>query len=710
MMHYTFQKYEKHPIRQGHLRMGGESPDGKRIDVNSAYLTRCGKPWIPVMGEFHFSRYDRKLWKQELCKMKAGGITLVSTYLFWIYHEELEGQFDFSGDNDVRAFVLECQSVGLEVALRIGPWAHGECRNGGFPDWLLKKPFRLRENNEPYLELVRTYFQKIAEQTEGLYYKDGGNIVLIQLENELGNNPEHLAALKRLAIEAGMEVPLYTVTGWGGATGAKIPQDEVLPMFGGYCEAPWERHQNKLPPSQHYFFERTRNDTAVGADLRKEQEGPGKETSYERYPFATCELGGGIQVTHHRRPRALPMDIYAVALVKLGEGNNLPGYYMYHGGTNKLGKLSSLQESKATGYPNDYPVLSYDFQAALSEYGEARGQYGLLNLLHLFLHDFEEDFAPMTCRDALKGTDRGDNASLRYGMRTDGERGFIFVNHYQRLTRLEDVRNVVFDTGNVIFPAMDICGDISFFMPFMMELTCGKTKRRGDRIVLEYATCQPVCRMENTYFFAEIPGIPARYKIIGLEKGVKGREYFVQPGMDSVLTVGAFSIVTLKWEQACFLRKLKTGREGTEEGVYLGNGCNLYAFEGEIRAVEDGEFRCCHWNGRRFEAFDVGKPAGGLRVSWQKVDTLPFALQHKDELQIGGERKLTCKRLQVWGTSGFVCIEDAYDVAQIYADGKLVADSYYYGDIWRVPAALLAGRECYLVMSELKDDFYREFE
>ena len=57
------------------------------------------------------------------------------------------------------------------------------------------------------------------------------------------------------------------------------------------------------------------------------------------------------------------MDIYAIALVKLGVGNNLPGYYMYHGGTNKLGKKSTFQESKATGYANDYPVLSYDFQA-----------------------------------------------------------------------------------------------------------------------------------------------------------------------------------------------------------------------------------------------------------------------------------------------------------------------------------------------------------
>ena len=52
--------------------------------------------------------------------MKAGGITLVSTYLFWIYHEETEGEFDFNKDNNIRAFVLACKELNLDVKLRIG--------------------------------------------------------------------------------------------------------------------------------------------------------------------------------------------------------------------------------------------------------------------------------------------------------------------------------------------------------------------------------------------------------------------------------------------------------------------------------------------------------------------------------------------------------------------------------------------------------------
>lgn len=170
---YTFKEYKQPEILRNHLNLGGDNPAGERIDVTSLYITRGGKPFIPVMGEFHFSRCARESWYDELCKMKAGGITLVSTYVFWIYHEEIEGVFDFSGDNDLRAFILECQKAELEVVLRIGPWAHGECRNGGFPDWLLEKPFKLRENNPEYLAKAKILYEKIAEQVQGLFIKTG---------------------------------------------------------------------------------------------------------------------------------------------------------------------------------------------------------------------------------------------------------------------------------------------------------------------------------------------------------------------------------------------------------------------------------------------------------------------------------------------------------------------------------------------------------
>lgn len=670
-MIYKFKEFKDEPLLINHLNMGGKNPKGEEINVTSRYFTRNGKPWIGVMGEFHFSRYSRENWHRELAKMKAGGITIVSTYLFWIYHEEIEGKMDFGGDNDIRAFIEECKDVGLDVVIRIGPWAHGECRNGGFPDWLLKKDYKLRDNNEEYLAIVKKWYQSIYNEVKGLFYKDGGNIIAVQIENEFVDNAEHLAKLKEIAVECGFIAPIYTVTGWNSASGAKIPVDEVVPVFGGYCEAPWENHMNRLSPSPHYFFNRMRNDSAIGTDLIAKTQSDGWQLPYERYPFATCELGGGIEVTHHRRPIIKPMDIYAVSLVKLGDGNNLVGYYMYHGGTNKIGELSTFNETKATGYPNDYPILSYDFQAPLSEYGEVREQYGLLNMLHMFVNDFGEEFAPMIAVDSANSVAADDTNSLRYGMRTNGKSGFVFVNHYQRLTELADIENAVISAENVEFPPIDVKGEVSFFMPFNMKM--------GDS-VLEYATAQPLCKCDDTYFFAEIPNIKAEYKF----------------------SKGSANIVTVPFENAKYMRKLN----GT---VYIGGGCNLYEENGQIHSVEDGEYICQKWNGSEFETLTIVQSAKQSNVEITGVENAPFEPKYKEELCIGGERELTWKKINVDGGYGFAEIDYVGDVAQIYADGELVADDYYYGKTWRVPCKLLYGKECYMVISEMKDDFYKEF-
>ena len=670
-MIYKFKEFKDEPLLINHLNMGGKNPKGEEINVTSRYFTRNGKPWIGVMGEFHFSRYSRENWHRELAKMKAGGITIVSTYLFWIYHEEIEGKMDFGGDNDIRAFIEECKDVGLDVVIRIGPWAHGECRNGAFPDWLLKKDYKLRDNNEEYLAVVKKWYQSIYNEVKGLFYKDGGNIIAVQIENEFVDNAEHLAKLKEIAVECGFIAPIYTVTGWNSASGAKIPVDEVVPVFGGYCEAPWENHMNRLSPSPHYFFNRMRNDSAIGTDLIAKTQSDGWQLPYERYPFATCELGGGIEVTHHRRPIIKPMDIYAVSLVKLGDGNNLVGYYMYHGGTNKIGELSTFNETKATGYPNDYPILSYDFQAPLSEYGEVREQYGLLNMLHMFVNDFGEEFAPMIAVDSANSVAADDTNSLRYGMRTNGKSGFVFVNHYQRLTELADIDNAVISVGNVEFPPIDVKGEVSFFMPFNMKM--------GDS-VLEYATAQPLCKCDDTYFFAEIPNIKAEYKF----------------------SKGSANIVTVPFENAKYMRKLN----GT---VYIGGGCNLYEENGQIHSVEDGEYICQKWNESEFETLKIGQSAKQSNVEITGVENAPFEPKYKEELCIGGERELTWKKINVDGGYGFAEIDYVGDVAQIYADGELVADDYYYGKTWRVPCKLLYGKECYMVISEMKDDFYKEF-
>lgn len=678
-MEYAFSKTEEHEILYNHLNLGGKSPDGGEISVCSKYLIRNGKPYIPVTGEIHFSRLNKSDWKAELLKMKAGGITVVSTYLFWIYHEEIEGEFDFSGDLDIREFAEICQEVGLELIIRIGPWAHGECRNGGFPDWLINKGIQLRDNNAKYMKYARIWYEKIAEQVKGLFYKDGGPIIAVQLENELTDGAEHLAELKKLAIECGMIAPLYTVTGWNSARGAKIPVDEVLPVFGGYSEAPWENHTNQLEPSPHFFFNTMRNDSAIGADLIKSDDDDWA-LPYDRYPFATCELGGGIQVTHHRRPIISPLEPYSVSMIKLACGNNLPGYYMYHGGTNKIGKLSAFNESRATGYPNDYTVLSYDFQAPIGEYGIVRRQCGLLNMLHLFVQDFGGEFAPMNTALGAP-VDKNDTKSLRYAMRWNGESGFVFVNHFERLRKLETVKDIEFKIDeNLILPKITVSGEVCFFMPFRMEIGSS---------VLEYALSQPLCKHGNTYFFAEIDGITPEYKIDG--EIIHDRD-FKKNGVH---------IVTLPFSEAEKLRRL-------DGELYIGNNCDLYIEDGEIKSAQDGDFSYKKWNGRDFDEYKVSVDFTPFEAVSEPCGKPDFDMPYLYELQLGGERKITWYKLTVKGSQGYLNLQYIGDAAQLYADKKLAADDFFYGGDWLVPAKLLDGKEVYFACSELKNDCYLE--
>lgn len=683
-MTYKSLPYEKPEIRRNHLHMGDPGPEGAAITVNSLYFEKNHTPWIGVMGEYHFCRDKKENWYRELCKMKAGGITVAATYVFWIYHEETEGETDFSGDLDLRTFTEECARAGLYMFLRIGPWAHGECRNGGFPDWLLEKPFPLRDNNPGYMALVKSWYERIYAQVKGLLYKDGGPIIGIQIENELVDNSAHLLALKELAVEIGFDVPLYTVTGWNSKYGAKIPVGEVVPVFAAYAEAPWEQHTKKLPLSRHFVFDPMRNDAAVGMDIIGETDDDGWQLPYEDYPFATCELGAGLPFSHHRRPLISGMDAYALSLVKLGSGNNLVGYYMYHGGTNRIGKHTTFQESRESGYPNDYAILNYDFHTALTQYGEAREQYRLLNLLHLFVNDFGEVLSPMVYRAEEPRIAPEDTKSLRIAVRQSAEGGFVFLNHYQRLQKLEDLPEVLIETESAHFPPIAVKGEIAFIFPFQLHFA-GETIRT--------ATAQLLCRQGDTLFFAAVPGITPRYEM-------DGRGTF-EGDTAEPFVAGSLRIVTVSWEEARFLRKL-------EGEVYVGEGCDLYLENGSVTAMEEGSFSFKKWDGSRFERVSVEGKSFDTTLRFEEVKE-PFVPPYERELQLGGKRNRSWKKMTVSSEQGFVQIEDVYDVAQIYADKELVADNFYAGEPWRVPAKLLYGKECYLVMSEWKDDFYREF-
>ena len=162
----------------------GASPDGVTLTFNNYYLERDGKPFLAVSGECHYSRLDPSRWEDAIVKMRMGGVDIVATYVFWNHIEETEGTFDFTGRRDLHRFVALCQRHGLYVILRIGPFCHGEIRNGGLPDWLYGKPFEVRSLSEGFLACVRKLYAQIAQQVRGLFFRDGGPIIGIQLDNE----------------------------------------------------------------------------------------------------------------------------------------------------------------------------------------------------------------------------------------------------------------------------------------------------------------------------------------------------------------------------------------------------------------------------------------------------------------------------------------------------------------------------------------------
>lgn len=461
------------------------------------YLTKNNKPWFPVMGEFHYSRYPHEYWKESLNKMKAGGIQVVSTYNIWIHHEEIEGEYDFNVNKNLREFINEVKDAGLYLCLRIGPWVHAEVRNGGFPDWVLNKGFEVRTNDDEYFKIVEKFYSKLYEQAKGLFLKDGGPIIAIQIENEYGHcggltgdeGEKHMIKLTNMAKEIGFDVPLYTATGWGGAmTGG------LMPVMGGYCESPWDQRITDIEPSGNYIFTYERNDHNIGSDYGF---GQGITFDVDKFPYLTAELGGGLQVTRHRRPIASGKDIGAMSLVKMGSGCNLLGYYMYHGGTNPKGKLTTLNESRESGYLNDLNELNYDFRAAIREYGQISETFKEIKLLSLFVADFGEEICKMDTyipdENPVQPTNFKD---LRYTYRHNGNWGFAFVNNYQRRNKMAEHKGVELgielNRNEYNLPKFDLKNGDFFFYPINMPLHNGK--RLTDNVT-------PLCKINGVEVF-----------------------------------------------------------------------------------------------------------------------------------------------------------------------------------------------------------------
>ncbi len=429
-----------------------------RFALTNRYVEVDGRPAIPVSGEVHYSRVPRDEWEERLRLMRAGGITVVATYVFWNHHEAERGHRDFGGGLDVAAFVALCERLEFDVVLRIGPWCHGEVRNGGFPDWVQDAPVAHRTDDPAYLALVDEWFAALGAQLAA-HCGPSSRVIAIQLENELYDQPGHLVTLKRMARRHGLTAPISTATAWGGAD---LPAGEVLPLYGGYGDGFWVDADQPWDTTfrEHFFFSHAWDDPGIGADLRdhpgigRHDHGVSPRLPSPDFPAATCELGGGMATAYHRRPLLGALDIAAVAHGKIGNGSGWQGYYMYAGGLNPR---PDLQESQATGYPNDLPVFDYDFHAPIGAAGDLAPSHAELRRQHAFLAAFGESLAdmPSTLPDVLP-TGVDDVETMRWAIRSDGASAWVFVNRQQPHVPLDTYRGARFaiglDSETVVFP------------------------------------------------------------------------------------------------------------------------------------------------------------------------------------------------------------------------------------------------------------------
>lgn len=300
------------------------------------------EPFVVKAAEIHYPRIPKEYWEHRIQMSKALGMNTICLYIFWNIHEQEEGKFDFTGNNDVAAFCDLAQKHGMYVIVRPGPYVCAEWEMGGLPWWLLKKKdIKLRDNDPYFLERTKIFMGEVAKQLKSRQISQGGNIIMFQVENEYGaygTNKEYVGNIRDILVESGLnEVPLFQCD-WNSNFENNALDDLVWTINFG-----------------------------TGANI-EDQFRRLKELRPET-PLMCSEFWSGWFDHWGAKHETRSAQALVGGLKEMLDQNISFSLYMTHGGT-------SFGHWGGANFPNFSPTTtSYDYDAPINEYGRATPKY-----------------------------------------------------------------------------------------------------------------------------------------------------------------------------------------------------------------------------------------------------------------------------------------------------------------------------------------------
>lgn len=296
-----------------------------------------GKPLQMISGEMHYPRIPRESWRDRMKMAKAMGLNTIGTYVFWNVHEETPGTYDFSGNSDIAEFVKTAHEEGLWVVLRPSPYVCAEWEFGGYPWWLLKdRNMKVRSTDPKFMAAYTRYIRALAKQLIPLQITHGGNILMIQIENEYGSysdDKNYMDLNRKIFREAGFDGILFTCDGAEKMPAGYLPG--YLPAVNGLED-----------PAQ------------VKSLINTYHNGKGPYYVAEWYPGWFDDWG--------KKHADVSSEQSAKTLDKLLAAGISVNMYMFHGGTTR-GFMNGANMNKELPYSPQ--VSSYDYDAPLDEAG-----------------------------------------------------------------------------------------------------------------------------------------------------------------------------------------------------------------------------------------------------------------------------------------------------------------------------------------------------